>query len=265
MTAKGQNSVRGHSQTAATWIIAALILSAALTASCRPDPSTPLIFAAASLSEVLAEVSDEYEQKTGQRVRFSFGGSRALAVQIANLGAPADAVIFAGQSPMTTLLEAGKVAQDRQTNVARNRLVVVSNGEQIHELSDLAAERAGLVAIADPLLAPAGEYAVSMLQYAGILDALSPRMVRTLDVRSALAAVSSGAASFAVVYRTDAIAADEVNVVLAAPEGSHPPITYPAAVIQGSASANEAARFIQYLTGDRAQAIFTRRAFEPPK
>ncbi len=51
---------------------------------------TPLIFAAASLSEALSEIGERYAADTGGDVDFSFGGSLMLANQIASLGAPAD-------------------------------------------------------------------------------------------------------------------------------------------------------------------------------
>ncbi len=241
-------------------------LAMAVASSCGGNSKPPLIFAAASLSDVLGEVHEAYREETGREARFSFGGSRALAIQIADLGAPADAAVFAGDSPMDFLGDVGKIVPGSRTGVAGNRLVVVSGGERISGLAELvAAESGALIAIADPQLAPAGEYAAAMLEHAGILDRLSDRMIRTLDVRSALAAVSSGSVEFAIVYQTDAMASRDTEIVLQAPAGSHPIINYPAAVIDGSANAEEAARFIDYLGGDTAMEIFRRHGFKPPQ
>ena len=66
------------------------------------DDGVPLIFAAASLSDVLTESAEVYERETGKRVEFSFGGSITLANQIVKLGAPADGVLFAG-APRSTI------------------------------------------------------------------------------------------------------------------------------------------------------------------
>lgn len=257
----------GGFNSAPAWIrgiitpIAAIPLAIAL--SCGGDAS-PLVFAAASLSDALTEIADSYREETGREVRFSFGGSKALAVQIADLGAPADAVIFAGESPIEVLERAGVVGPDARTNILANSLVVASRGEKVSGIADLAAPSAGLVAMADPALAPAGEYAVAALDRAGVLEELDGRTVRTLDVRAALAAVSSGNAQFAIAYRTDVLAVDGVEIAFEVPPSFHPPIVYPAAVIAGSAAGSEAGRFIEYLQTEQAWEVFERHGFRRP-
>ena len=212
----------------------------------------------------MTEVADSYRRDSGREVRFSFGGSRALAVQIADLGAPADAVIFAGESPFEVLERAGVIGPGARTDVLANSLVVASRGEKVSGIAELSAPSAGLVAIADPALAPAGEYAVAALERAGVMDALDGRTVRTLDVRAALSAVSSGNAEFAIAYRTDVLAVDGVEIAFEIPPSDHTPIVYPAAVIAGSDAASEAGRFIEYLQTEQAGVIFERHGFRRP-
>ncbi len=225
---------------------------------------TPLVFAAASMSDALTEVADSYRRDTGREVRFSFGGSRALAIQIAQFGAPADAVVFAGESPFEELERAGVIKPGGRTDILANSLVVASRGEKVSSLTDLVEESAGLVAIADPALAPAGEYAIAALDRAGILVDLDGRTVRTVDVRAALAAVSSGNAQFAIAYRTDVLAVEGVEVAFEIPPSDHPPIVYPAAVIAGSDAESEAGLFVEYLQTDRAGKIFEGHGFRRP-
>ena len=242
--------------------IAAIPLAIAL--SCGSDAS-PLVFAAASLSDALTEIADSYREETGREVRFSFGGSKALAIQIADLGAPADAVIFAGESPIEVLEHAGVIGPDARTNILANSLVVASRGERISGIADLAAPSAGLVAIADPALAPAGEYAAAALDRSGVLEALNSRTVRTIDVRAALAAVSSGNAQFAVAYRTDVLAVDGVEIAFEIPQSFHPPIVYPVAVIADSGAESDAGHFIEYLQTEQAWEVFERHGFRRPR
>ena len=239
------------------------ILPLALAASCSNNPS-PLVFAAASMSDVLTEIADSYRMETGREVRFSLGGSKALAVQIANLGAPADAVVFAGETPFGALEQAGMIDPDGRVDILTNRLVVASRGEKISGLADLAGKSSGLVAIADPMLAPAGEYAIAALEHAGVLDDLNSRTVRTLDVRAALAAVSSGNVRFAIAYETDVLAVDGVEIAAEVPQDYYPPIVYPAAVIKHSDAEDSATRFIEYLQKERAREIFERHGFRQP-
>ena len=75
------------------------ILFVGVIACCsgKPEDGVPLIFAAASLSDVLTESAEIYERETGKRVNFSFGGSITLANQVATLGAPADGVFLVGE------------------------------------------------------------------------------------------------------------------------------------------------------------------------
>ena len=254
------NSAMARGRKIATLIA---MLPLAVAVSCSSD-ATPLVFAAASMSDVLTEVAESYRRETGREVRFSFGGSKALAVQIADLGAPADAFVFAGESPFEELERAGAIRPGTRNNVLTNSLVVASRGEKISGIADLAANSAGLVAIADPALAPAGEYAVAALDRAGVLDELDSRTVRTFDVRAALAAVSSGNARFAIAYRTDVVAVDGVEIALEIPPSYHPPIVYPAAVIEDSDAESEAGHFIEYLRTDRAWEIFERHGFRRP-
>ena len=243
-------------------LIAVILLAVAL--SCESDAS-PLVFAAASMSDALAEVAESYRRETGRVVRFSFGGSKALAIQIADLGAPADAVIFAGESPFGVLERAGMVEPAARTNVLSNSLVVASRGEKVPGMAGLAANSAGLIAIADPSLAPAGEYAIAALERAGVLEDLDGRTVRTIDVRAALAAVSSGNAQFAIAYMTDVLAVDGVEIAFEIPPSYHPPIVYPAAVIADSDAESEAGQFIEYLQSEQAREIFERHGFRRPR
>ena len=67
---------------------------------------------------------------------------------------------------------------------------------------DLAAFKT--IAVADPQAVPAGVYARRWLEGLGLWTELAPRVVPTLDVRAALAAVESENAEAGIVYRTDA-------------------------------------------------------------
>ena len=60
-----------------------------------------------------------------------------------------------------------------------------------------------------------------------------PRVVPTGSVRAALAAVESGAADAAIVYRTDARVALQATVAWVVPADRGPRIVYPAAIVRG--------------------------------
>ena len=68
-----------------------------------------------------------------------------------------------------------------------------------------------------------------------------------------------------VVYSTDAATTDGVEVVASAPEGSHQPITYPAAVLKTSKNADEANAFLEYLKSDECTEVFENAGFVIPE
>jgi len=190
----------------------------AILASCggkSPNESVPLIFAAASLSDVLTESAEIYESDTGKRVDFSFGGSIALANQIVKLGAPADGVLFAGGEPRRLIREAGLESAADAPWLISTSLVVIGGADAlpINSLNDLviSGER---VAVANPELAPAGRYAMQALANAGVSVDIGLQLIFTSDVRAALAAVESGNAKYGIVYGTDAYSSARVVTVM---------------------------------------------------
>ncbi|GIT58155.1 MAG: hypothetical protein Ct9H300mP19_01030 [Dehalococcoidia bacterium] len=117
----------------------------------------PLIFVAASLSDVVVEAGELYEAETGNRVEFSFGGSIMLANQIAELGAPADGFFLVGDSPVLILREAGMYSDNNLMSGLVNKLVAIASSDQepLTSLRELV-EQAPRVALGDPALAPVG-------------------------------------------------------------------------------------------------------------
>jgi molybdate transport system substrate-binding protein len=242
-------------------IVPALLLLTLVSACGIRSEDKPLIFAAASLSDVLTEASELYEQQTGSSVMFSFGGSTALANQIVKPRAPADGVVFAGRQPMDLLVDAERADGSTVKIVAMNSLVVTATKPvQLAGLVALA-DGESRVAIADPSLAPAGQYAREALQSANAWDGVQGRLVPTLNVRSALAALSTGSVDFAIVYATDALTEPGLSVVLTIDPALHKPVVYPAAAIPGSKNAAAAERFFKFLQTPAVQQIFVRLGF----
>ena len=75
-----------------------------------------------------------------------------------------------------------------------------------------------------------------------------------------MALVERGEAALGIVYATDAMASDKVEVIETLPESSHPPIRYPAAVLAGSRNA-DATAFLAFLSSDAARRIFIKHGF----
>ncbi len=222
------------------------------------------VFAAASLSDVLEAVGHAYEAQGGGQVVFSFASSSALARQIEASGG-ADIFISADRDWMDELGKRGLLAPGTRRNLAGNRLVLVapvgSNvAVKVAQHFDLpAALHGGRLALADPDSVPAGKYARAALTALGVWESVVPHLAPAENVRAALAYVARGEAPLGIVYATDAKAEPRVKIVATFPDGTHPPIVYPAALLSGAQP--QAKAFLAFLTGAKARAILARAGF----
>ncbi len=210
----------------------------------------------------MEEVERAFEQDSDVDVVLSYGGSQSLARQIVG-GAPADVFISAGGSPMEDLRAEGLTAGD-PVELFGNALVVATRSPDLspQSLAELVKLGRTRVAVADPELAPAGRYARQALESAGLWQPSDSSLVFAPDVRAALAYVQSGNADAAIVYRTDAVATQGVRALNIVPADSHDRIAYPAAVVGRPSNQAPAARFVDFLQGPEAQAIFRRHGFQ---
>ncbi|HSD25885.1 MAG TPA: molybdate ABC transporter substrate-binding protein [Vicinamibacteria bacterium] len=217
------------------------------------------MFAAASLADALREIGAGFEARTGHRVVLSFGGSNDLARQI-RAGAPAQVFVSASAERMDELERAGLLAAGARVDLLSNRLAVVvpvAAATTLATADDLLGVRR--LALGDPEAVPAGIYARQWLEKRGLWERVGDRVVPTLDVRAALAAVEAGNADAGIVYRTDAAISKRVRVALEVPNEEAPRIVYPAALL---VTAGRAARtFFDHLRSPAARAVFERLGF----
>jgi molybdate transport system substrate-binding protein len=222
----------------------------------QPGPG-PVVLAASSLQESLEEVGKAWAAEGHAAPVLSFAASSALARQVEQ-GAPADVFVSADEDWMDKLEGQDLLRAGTRADVLTNRLVLITaKGGTVRSLADLGD---GKLALADPGAVPAGKYAKAALESLGQWQAVEAKVVPAENVRAALALVERGEAALGIVYTTDAIASDRVEVLETFPESSHPPIRYPAAVLAGSTHA-DAAAFLAFLSSDKARQIFTRHGF----
>ena len=223
-----------------------------------------LVFAASSLTNVMERLGEEFEAQEGVKVNYNFGASRGLAQQIVR-GAPADVFVAAGVQPMDYLDSEGELVQGTRRDLLTNTLALVASkddGPEIDSLQDLV-DGGHRLAIANPELSPAGQYARDALVNLDFWPQLEDRLVFGANVRTVLGYVESGNVAAALVYSTDAAVGDGVRIVAIIPADSHAPIRYPGAVNRESDQRTLAQGFLEYLAGERASAIFTEFGFTP--
>lgn len=222
------------------------------------------VFAAASLSDVLKQAGAAYETKSGRTATLSFAASSVLARQI-EASSGADVFISADRDWMDYLEKKGLIAPGTRTDLLANHLVLIAPRGAHTQLKiaphfDLkSALGDGRLAIADPHSVPAGRYGMAALSTLGVWASVAGQTVQAENVRVALAYVARGEAPLGIVYRTDALAEPDVVIVDEFPDGTHPPIVYPAALTRDAAP--EARGFLDFLRGPQASAIFTKAGF----
>jgi molybdate transport system substrate-binding protein len=238
-----------------TWIAALVLLAGGRQLSA----DELMVFAASSLTEALQDVGQEFETASGHKVSFNLGASSDLARQI-QAGAAADVFFSADQAQMDKLQQAGRVRAEDRVDLLSNVLVVVVPAgakTKLKRAADLV--RVRHLALADPEAVPAGVYARTWLEAIGLWAKVQERVVPTLNVRAALAAVESGDADAGIVYRTDAVVTRRATVAFEVPRGEGPAIVYPVASL--ASAPKTAGDFVRYLAGPQARAIFRRRGF----
>ena len=220
--------------------------------------SDVIVFAAASLGDVLRELAAAWHARRPDHLVLSFGASSDLARQI-RAGAPAAVFFSADVRRVEELEREALVAPGSRHDVLSNQLaVIVPSGSAavVRAPGDLRSCRR--IALADPEAVPAGLYARTWLTSIGLWDALREHVVPTVDVRAALAAVEAGHADAGVVYQTDTRVTSRVRVAFTVPRAEGPPIVYSVAAIAGRP---EGAEVVRFLVSREALAVYEKHGF----
>ena len=231
----------------------------------RAEERGPVVLAAASLQEALIDAANAWAAKGHPRPGISFAGSSALARQI-EAGAPADMFISADEEWMDYVAAKGLLRKGSRAAFLSNRLLLIAPAGSKAQLAvkrGFPLARAlgeGRLAMADPDSVPAGRYGKAALTSLGVWASVSGKLARAENVRAALALVERGEAPFGIVYATDARASRKVRVVGIFAADTHPPITYPLALMRRSPN-REAEGFRAFLLSREGEAIFARRGF----
>ena len=244
------------------------------------EPVELVVFAAASMTETLTEIAEDYKEiAPNVTLTFNFDSSGTLKTQIQE-GAACDVFISAGQKQVDQLDAAADpavntegldfVAQGTRLNLLENKVTLCvpeGNPAGLTSFDDLAAK----LSAGDILLAmgnsdvPVGQYTQKILAYYGLDEAaLAEAGVLTYgtNVKEVTTQVTEGSVDCGIVYGTDAFSAGLTPVDTATAEMCGQ-VIYPAAVVNTSAHPQEAQAFLDYLSTDEAMAAFEAVGFAP--
>ncbi|HEX3623466.1 MAG TPA: molybdate ABC transporter substrate-binding protein [Acidimicrobiales bacterium] len=248
--------------------LALVALTGCGSATTPTPPSAPAVratgsvtvFAAASLTEAFQDVQAGLRTSDPALfLTYDFAGSGALVAEIQQ-GAPADVVATADTASMQKLVDAGLV--DTPVTFARNALEILvapGNPKHVATLADLA--RPDLKLVLGDETVPAGKYAAQALEAAGV--AVRP-VSKEVDVKAAVAKVTSGEADVAVVYVSDVQAAGAKGQGVPIPDSQNVVAEYPIAVVRASKDPAAAAAFLDVVVHGAGQDALRRRGFAAP-
>lgn len=245
-----------------TWRIAAISLALLLPLSAVEAGERTLVFAAASMKDVVETLSRSFNEKTGNEIAVSFASSGTLARQI-EAGAPADIYIAANPDWMGYLAERDLIDSGSRENIMGNTLVAVAPEYAGHDPETIETEavlNADRIAMGDPGHVPAGIYARQALTDLGLWSTLQPKVVFGENVRVSMALAARGEVDYAIVYGSDAAMREDIAIIYTFPADTHEPIAY-AAALTPAAGANAKA-FFEFLFSEAAQEVFESFGFK---
>ena len=222
------------------------------------------ISAAASLKDAMDVIQNTYQEEHPEvELKFNFGGSGSLQQQISQ-GAPVDLFFSAAEDKFDLLVDSGEIAKEDGVDLLGNELVLVVPKEEqsnITSFQDLSKEDIDKMSIGTPESVPAGQYAKESLEKMDVWKNVESKVVYAKDVRQVLSYVETGNVGAGIVYKTDALVSDKVNIVATADPETHTPIIYPVGIIKDSDHYEAAKDFYSYLQSDDALKVFEEYGF----
>ena len=245
-----------------------------------PEPAELIVFAAASMTETLTKLGDQYMAEHPETtIVFNFDSSGTLKTQIQE-GADCDVFISAGQKQMNQLditadAEINKdgldfVAEGTRFNILENKVALAvpeGNPAGITSYEDMVAcLKDGKIMLAmGNSDVPVGQYTQKILKYFELSEeelAAAGSITYGSNVKEVTTQVSEAAVDCGIIYQTDAFSA-KLTVVDTASAEMCGQVIYPAAVLKTSKNPDGAKAFLEYLTSDAAYAVFEAVGFTP--
>ncbi len=244
------------------------------------EPVELTVFAAASLTETLNQIAEDYKAVAPNvTLTFNFDSSGTLKTQIQE-GAVCDVFLSAGQKQMDQLDKTADasvntegldfVAEGTRVNLLENKVALcVAEGSDasIASFDDLAKalESSDILMAMGNSDVPVGQYTQQILAYYGLDEealANAGKITYGSNVKEVTTQVTEGSVDCGVVYCTDAYSAGITSVDYAT-EVMCGQVIYPAAVLNTSQHSEEAQAFLNYLQTDAAMQVFEEVGFSP--
>lgn len=251
---------------------------ASASAETEADQVELVVFAAASMTETLTELSNAYmEENPNVDVVLNFDSSGTLKTQIQE-GADCDVFISAGQLQMDQLDANADpsvntegldfVLEDSRFDILENKVALAvpdDNPKNINSYDDMKAglEDGSILLAMGNSDVPVGQYTQKILTYLDLGEATlanAGNITYGSNVKEVTTQVSEAAVDCGIIYQTDAYSAGLTVVDTATPEMCGQ-VIYPAAILNVSKNPDVAKDYLDFLTSDDADAVFEEVGF----
>ena len=243
-------------------------------------PVELIVFAAASMTETLTELGNQYmAEHENVNIVFNFDSSGTLKTQIQE-GADCDIFISAGQKQMNQLdISANPevntegldfVLEGTRFNILENKVALAvpeGNPAGINSYDDLIAglKDASIMLAMGNADVPVGQYTQKILKFYALVEedlAAAGSITYGSNVKEIATQIAEGIVDCGIIYQTDAFSAG-LTVVDTATAEMYGQVIYPAAVLNVSKNTEAAKGFLEFLTTEAADAVFENVGFTP--
>ena len=243
-------------------------------------PVELIVFAAASMTETLTELGNQYmAEHENVNIVFNFDSSGTLKTQIQE-GADCDIFISAGQKQMNQLdISANPevntegldfVLEGTRFNILENKVALAvpeGNPAGINSYDDLIAglKDASIMLAMGNADVPVGQYTQKILKFYALVEedlAAAGSITYGSNVKEIATQIAEGIVDCGIIYQTDAFSAG-LTVVDTATAEMCGQVIYPAAVLNVSKITEAAKGFLEFLTTEAADAVFENVGFTP--
>ncbi len=242
-----------------TRFVTTSILILVLSVSCTTQKPVKLtVSSGAGLKNVMEAVQQAYLQDAPNvTINYNFAASGILRQQIEQ-GSPVDIALLASQQDIDALQSQHLLLDGVYKNLLKSEVVLIvpKNSTGISSFKDLTSKDIKRIAIGEPKTVPLGQYAEEIFQYFGIRDQVQSKLIYARSALEIMSYVDSGNVDAGIVHDTTIQPSHQVRIAAIAPPSSHTPVVYPIAILKNSHDPIAAKALIQFLSSDRAKAIF---------
>ena len=207
----------------------------------------------------------EFENQSDHKVNLVFGSSGRFFAQIAN-GAPFDAFLSADQEKPAALLENSLALDSSLFTYAVGTLVLWSTdvNKVDNSAAILSTDSFNKLAIANPRLAPYGVAATEVIQYLGLSEDISGKLVIGENIAQAYQFVATANADIGFVAFSQVLTSGQLSMGSAwiVPEEMYQPIRQDAVLLNRGESNRAASAFLEFLRSDQGQTIIQANGYK---